>query len=77
MTLEANALQLMIDANSKIALSGKLDMQAPAAGIGGGAKVELNERDKQPVKHWALAKTLTLLPNKTLNNTLNDTNILF
>jgi phage I-like protein len=48
MTLEANALQLMIDANSKIALSGKLDMQAPAAG--GGAKVELNERDKATCK---------------------------
>lgn len=56
MTLEANALQLMIDANSKIALSGKLDMQAPAAGIGGGAKVELNERDKATCKALGISE---------------------
>lgn len=43
MSLEANALQLLIDANSKIALSGKLDMSAPNSD---GKKAELNERDK-------------------------------
>jgi len=48
MSLDSQTLQHLVDANSKIALTGKLDMQAPADATG--KKSELNEREKATCK---------------------------